>query len=404
MRGRLASAIVFGATLYAAILCAIHTNITPVSNDMMAAVDAAITLAALGLALLNAPGSWMLLVFLLGTNALWLVAIGQDFDIKGAIRDPLVLIAFALLGMTCATFARARLLFLALSGLVLGVAMFELIAPQQYTSVFNVLSFYLGRGVVSGNAAQYADSSLFISGMRPDGRLLLPFLGQHRVSSIFLEPVSMGNFGALAVAFALSIPTKYWRSAVAIAVSGLISIVLADARFALVATAFFGVARFVPIRWMNTGLVFMPLLAILILFYAAHSFVAQGDDLPGRLATSGAILESLSFGQIFGAAPSSVSTVDAGYAYAITSLGLPFCVILWGAFVMLRTPTPYAQRYKFFLGIYACSLLCVSGTSLFALKTAALAWFVLGAMIAEGYAVRRAGVRMRVAPALLVRQ
>jgi putative polymerase len=388
MRRKAASAVVISATLYAALLCAIHTNIAPISNDILAAADAAITLAALGLALFGAPGSTWLLLFLRGTNAVWLFAISADFDVKGAIRDPLVLIGFTLLGMTCATFARARLLFVSLSAVVLVVAVFELIAPQLYTSVFNVLSFYQGRGVVSGEAAQYADTSLFISGMRPGGRLLLPFLGQHRVSSIFLEPVSMGNFGALAVAFALAIPMKHWRSATAIGMIGLVAIVLADARFALLASGLFLAARFVPIRWMNVALVAMPLVGIPLLFYAAHSFAPEGDDLPGRLATSGRVLESLRLGQIVGAAPHSVSTVDAGYAYAITELGLPFCVVLWGAFVMLRTPTAHAQRYKFFLGIYACTLLCVSGTSLFALKTAGLAWFALGAMAAEAYALR----------------
>ena len=33
--------------------------------------------------------------------------------------------------------------------------------------------------------------------MRYEGRTLLPWLGEHRVSSVFLEPVSVGNFGAI---------------------------------------------------------------------------------------------------------------------------------------------------------------------------------------------------------------
>jgi putative polymerase len=403
MRRMAASAIVMAATLYAAALCAIHTSVTPVSNDMMAAVDAIITLTALGLALTGASAGAWLLLFLLATNALWLLTIAPEFDLKGVIRDPLVLIAFTLLGMTCATFARARLVFIAISVLVLAVALFELIAPQAYTGVFNILSFYQGRGVVAGDPAQYSDSSLFVSGMRPGGRLLLPFLGQHRISSIFLEPVSMGNFGALAVAFALAIPMKHWRSAAIIGLIGIVAIVLADARFALVASGLFLIARYVPLRWMNAALAVMPVVAMALLFYAAHAFAPQGDDLPSRLATSGLVLESLRFSQIFGAQPGSVSTIDAGYAYAITSLGLPFCIILWSGFVMLRAPTAHAQRYKFFLGVYACALLCVSGTSLFALKTAALAWFAMGAMVAEEYALR-APVRFRSSTQLLAKQ
>jgi putative polymerase len=43
--------------------------------------------------------------------------------------------------------------------------------------------------------------------MRPEGfnggRNLLPFLGNHRVSSIFLEPASAGNFGIIVFMWAL---------------------------------------------------------------------------------------------------------------------------------------------------------------------------------------------------------
>ena len=49
---------------------------------------------------------------------------------------------------------------------------------------------------------------LFISGMRYEGRTLLPFLGEHRVSSIFLEPVSVGNFGAICFAW---VTLRHWR-------------------------------------------------------------------------------------------------------------------------------------------------------------------------------------------------
>jgi putative polymerase len=293
-----------------------------------------------------------------------------------------------MLGMTCANFARARLLFTAIAVIVLIVAVVELVSPQFYTSVFDVLSFYQGRGVVSTEAAQYADSSLFISGMRPGGRWLLPFLGQHRISSIFLEPVSMGNFGALSMAFAMAIPRKYWKTAVAVGGVGAVVIVLADARFALFAAGLFVVARFVPVRWMNAALAAMPVVGITLLLYAAHAWSPVGDDMPSRLATSGQVLESLDIGQIFGLHPQSVSTVDAGYAYALTSLGLPFCIVLWSAFVLIQAPSAHAQRYKFFLGVYACALLCVSGASLFAVKTAALAWFAMGAMLAETYPAR----------------
>src|SRR5262249_12696318 len=65
MRGIAASLIVVAATLYVAALCAIHTNVISISNDVMAVVDGAITLAALGLALTSAASAAWLVLFLL---------------------------------------------------------------------------------------------------------------------------------------------------------------------------------------------------------------------------------------------------------------------------------------------------------------------------------------------------
>ena len=83
--------------------------------------------------------------------------------------------------------------------------------------------------------------------------------------------------------------------------------------------------------------------------------------------------------------------MDSGYAYALANFGLPMCVLLWLAFVAFPARNEPALRFKLLLGVYACALLCVSGSSLFSLKTAALAWFALGALSAQSFV--GAGVR-----------
>ena len=73
-----------------------------------------------------------------------------------------------------------------------------------------------------------------LSGIRPEdqgGRALLPFFGDHRVSSLFLEPIGLGNFGCLVVFWAIARSKmehqlRFWSIAAGIAL-----IILSDGRF-----------------------------------------------------------------------------------------------------------------------------------------------------------------------------
>jgi putative polymerase len=216
------------------------------------------------------------------------------------------------------------------------------------------------------------------------------------VSSIFLEPVSMGNFGALAVAFGLSLDRARWRTAAAAVAIGLVVIVLADARFASAAALLFVIARLVPAGARPVIVALLPLAAIAVLIGFAFSDVGAGDDMPTRLAGSGRVLLGMSPAQVFALAPLDRTAFDSGYAYVFNTAGLPLCILLWAVFVYLPAPSPEAQRYKLLLALYVCALLCISGSSLFALKTSALAFFTYGAFAAPALAVHLA---QRPAPA-----
>ena len=81
--------------------------------------------------------------------------------------------------------------------IVLVVGLFEYGFLKQFVRFFDILGYYVSRGTVQAAAAEMSGDRLFASGMRYEGRTLLPMLGEHRVSSVFLEPVSVGNFGAI---------------------------------------------------------------------------------------------------------------------------------------------------------------------------------------------------------------
>jgi putative polymerase len=295
------------------------------------------------------------------------------------------LIAFAALGWRFGGMQNARKAFFFIAFIVVAFGLFEFLAPKAYAALFNVIDFYAARGVVDAATVQRLENSFFVSGSRDGERMVLPFLGDHRVSSIFLEPVSMGNFGAIAIAFALSIGRRRGAAAWTAGLVGLFAIAVADARFGSIVALLFLAARFLPSGWTRIGLPFLPLIALGVLGAFALTGVGHGDDLPTRLAGSGRTLFDMGPAALFGLADTETITFDAGYAYMLAAFGLPFCVILWLGFVMLPTPTAEAERFKLMLAIYACTLLCVSGTSLFAMKTGALAFFIVGALAAHGY-------------------
>lgn len=391
MKGRgsphaLAIALVVAASTYVLVLCFLNTHVMGVSNGGMAIVDGAIVLSALALALRGASRWLWIFLAALAVNFLLLTLLSDNLNLK-AIRDPLLLAAFAALGLRYGSIAHAQAAFLLVCAIVLGFAAFEFLAPEAYTGVFNVIRFYTARGVVDADSIQYLDSAFFVSGARAGERMLFPELGAHRVSSIFLEPVSMGNFGALAIAFALSLGRAQWRTAAAVGAVGLAAIVLADARFASMAVILFIIVRLLPRSWMRIALPFLPLVALGVLVGFALSDVGAGDDLPTRLAGSGRTLLGMSPVAAFGLAPYAVTAYDSGYAYAFSAFGLPFSILLWAAFILLPTPSKPAERFKLLLGVYICALLCISGSSLFALKTAGLAFFVLGGLAATRPAI-----------------
>ncbi len=349
------------------------------SNAIVAIVDGAILLAALVLALHSASPWLRILLAALAANFLLLTLISGDLDLKAA-RDPLVLVTFAGLGWRYGSFAIARTAFLITAATVMAFALFEFISPGAYAAVFDIIDYYSARGLVNAAAQQNTESSFFISGMRDGTRMVAPFLGPHRVSSVFLEPVSMGNFGAIAIAFALALNKARWRLALTVGAIGATAIILADARFGATAAALFVLVRLLPLGWMRAALPILPLLALAVLLVLANSDVGYGDDLPTRLAGSGRTLLQMSPAELFGFSRTELVTYDAGYAYAFGAFGLLFCIALWAAFIMLPAKTPEAQRYKIFLGVYIAALLCISGTSLFALKSGALAFFLAGAL------------------------
>ena len=121
-------------------------------------------------------------------------------------RDLIIPITFFLLGKAVNDVKAADKVVSTATAILLSFALFEFFFLNTFLEVFGVAKYYIARGTLeSSNSALNISQGLMVSGVRPadQGRTLLSFLGDHRVSSLFLEPISLANFGALVTLWAV---------------------------------------------------------------------------------------------------------------------------------------------------------------------------------------------------------
>src|SRR5262249_34533608 len=137
---------------------------------------------------------------------------------------------------------------------------------ETYLHYFNIISYYISRGSVNSDEIEWLSTTLFVSGIRPEGRSLLPFLGDHRVSSIFLEPVSPGNFAVTLFFWALVRSFHEKKIYYGIFFMAIFLTVMADNRFGAYLCVAALAASFLPNRILTGGLTFAPFVLVVLLF------------------------------------------------------------------------------------------------------------------------------------------
>jgi putative polymerase len=72
-------------------------------------------------------------------------------------------------------------------------------------------------------------------------------------------------------------------------------------------------------------------------------------------------------------------TFDSGYGYSVNAIGLVAAAFAWCLFLWLERPGRQFNLFRNLAAAYYAAILCVS-YSPFTIKTAALLWFLLGAL------------------------
>lgn len=366
---------VMGGLTFNFFLCFVNTRIMGIRDSHVMLME----LACIGAAFLVAADRRAGLYLVLGiftTYMVFLFALRGQNDIK-ALRDIFIPVVFFAMGSRLRDIGLADRLAVWATIIVLVFAVFEFAALDLYLDWFNVLGYYISRGTVTLADTFGATKGLFISGNRPEPRSLFAFLGQHRVSSVFLEPVSMGNFGA--IIFAWGLFRRGWKGRWFLLPAAVSMTIFADARFGLFTCLLMAVLspffRIIP----KTVWLVMPILMLAVIgAYGLATGTPPGDNsLTGRIAVTASIISKLPLSVVVGAEPAEAFTADSGMAYTLTKFGLIGFAALWALLVLQPLKSARAWDFLSMMFLYLILIMVISN-SFFSIKTGALMWFLAG--------------------------
>lgn len=383
---RLAAAfVVFATVAFNWVLAFSNTRYMEISELHVIMVEVLLVASATLLVIDKRVDFYLIIIALLGYFAL-MSGLEGFVDVK-PLRDVLVPIVFFYLGMRVLTPVLMDRVVAAALIVALFLAFWEMMALDHYLQFVNIRGYYLARGTLSVDELWDGNPvGLMINGERYMERGLFSFLGSHRVSGLFLEPVSVGNFGVICMAW---IAVRCWGGpfrTLFYLTPVIVLMLCADARFGLyvgvLVLALLPFARIIPAFSLFA---IAPFVAIALAIYGASNLEAAWDNsLSGRLILSSKVLAQMGWETVLGFGPHSDLIADSGYGYVLANQGLLCASVLWASLFLLPAKDKDAfKRFRLFLAIYISLILIISG-SLFSLKTAGLLWAMAGVLFQAG--------------------
>lgn len=375
------SAILIASVVYQAVLAVIHTHLFRASALVVASAEFIVYLACV-LVLARRIRLEFMAILTLVLAYLFLLSIFRNaVEFKG-FRDAVIPILFYWLGRQVSDIRYADRILKIIVGIVLSFGFFEFFFLEQYTRLLNIFSYYVNTGTVTVATNFIRDSALNLNGLRPEGigRTIFPeLLGSHRVSSIFLEPVSLGNFAVIVAAWGLSKPRAEYKQTLFFLLSAITLIALSDSRYGLIVVTSLTAIRIAVTDRLNVTAIILPVVSIVALVLIGLFFDGRiADNIMGRLFWTGETLLGFNIEKILGIQGFNLPYGDMGYAYLLSRWGVLLCIALWAALWLVKMPDERGERFRAYASLYISLILTVSGTSFFALKTAGLLWFLMG--------------------------
>jgi putative polymerase len=372
-------ALVFIALFHHFILCFINTNLFNISGSWLVLTELTLIGITFTLFVRDSSINYVLLLLIIITNALILALFQQAFDPK-QIRNFIVPVLLIWLGTKYDNKISVDKLVLWAAVIVLIVGLFELFFSDIYQKFFNVLNFLISTGRLEESSTQYAETSFALNGTRYGGRNLLSFLGDHRVSSVFLETVTVSNFATVIVAWGLA--KSNLKEGWLFIFLGTLIAVLADSRFGTTIIMLMLMLRYTIRKdWLKFIAYLMPFFIILVCLYIGKDFTVFRDDFETRIGSTGHHILNFKLSEFFGLYSIHYSALlDQGYARLLHYNGLIISIVLWVSFCALKFKKD-TEIFKYFIAVIITTNLAISGDSIYSFKWVAFMWFLIGTQL-----------------------
>lgn len=360
------------------LLAIINANAFPVNSTVVLIVQLMVTAAAVVLILQDPPQTSpvffiAILVVLLGYILSGLYH--QKVDLRG-LYDLLVIPIFILMGMTMRRF-QSWMINIPVVAIVL-TALVDGLLRDQFASFVNPLSYYRSTRVwVAGQDSAFTeDSGLYVGADRAGG-LIFSFISDHRVGSIFLEPLSLAYFSVIAtIGYAVLYERQRIKFYIGAAVCLFLSL-LADTRtatFAIVVSVV--IVTFVR----HVHKIFVVLVPFVIVTAGGLLYMSgKGGELAFRLGlTFEGFQDSNSFAILIGDI-SSKQIYDSGLVALIYNVGLVAAMVQ--IYLISGVATFEWRKHAIvpLLAIIYVMIAAMFGGAVFSIKSAALLGTLIGA-------------------------
>ena len=331
---------------------------------------------------------WALMIGTFVLISMLLTLLRQGFDPK-SLRDMLMMATFVMLGMTVRETV-ARPVFVWLQLVILAVMLVEVSVPDFWSQLVDSRDYFISTRGFSPDQF-YGDLELF-GASRGDERYFLPFLGWNRASSIFLEPLSLGNYCSFSVLMMLLFWRDWrWRTRLAMLVSWAVLLVGSDSRFAAASSVALLIATPIVTRLPVMLSVFYLPLSILgaRIVSQALAWNPLDDDFPGRIARGMKQLFRLDRFDLAGFSVPTPALADSGISYLVMSQSLAGVVVMQAFLYVMVRPMDPRQRLVVHGTAISFALSILISISMLSIKTAAFYWFYVGVILYGPMAAKR---------------
>jgi len=385
-RPELPALIIAGCVLFNFVLCFINTTGIGISEKYVILCELTLISLAISYGFYRPDREryfWIILLISQFVFLLILSLVREELLIK-TFRDVMIVPVFIALGLASARINFTKTLLL-LSAFIAVVAIYEAFFVDIFTQFFNIREYYIAKGY-KADSFQYLEHDVYISGIRPGSRFF-PFPFEiHRISSVFLEPVSLSFYAFISGLYFIAMKDSLPRRQVLFAVLvTLLLIWLGDGRMAFALLVLVIICRpfFARMDHRLSILIFPAALLFGLFVVKSGLFNLSGEGLGARFLWTFRGIWGTGDGNFFGTHQYKIEMVDSGFLYLMGYQGiLGFLLYLLPPIFFKGKFSRESRIYWFGASIFITSGLMISN-AIFTIKTASLLWFCYGYIIAR---------------------